>query len=185
MMIRMVGGWVFLLVPAHLGSPGQRAVKWLLCVCCHNEVCVRNSELHSTQLRVWNVCLADSPSTAQFTVMFLPVVLTVIYSSRLLSGSATGTSDMTNYSSSSHSTSSALSYTHWLPLVPSAILPLCVLDALSILLALCHSAACVSFQAAEQRVIEATLLTCAPLQHWLMDSRCHTVQIGSLRDSVK
>jgi len=30
MMIRMVGGWVFLLVPAHPGSPGQRAVKQLL-----------------------------------------------------------------------------------------------------------------------------------------------------------
>jgi len=28
--IRMVGGWMFLLVPAHLGSPGQRAVKRLL-----------------------------------------------------------------------------------------------------------------------------------------------------------
>ena len=27
MMIRMVGGCVFLLVPAHPGSPGQRAVK--------------------------------------------------------------------------------------------------------------------------------------------------------------
>jgi len=26
-MIKMVGGWVFLLVPAHPGSPGQRAVK--------------------------------------------------------------------------------------------------------------------------------------------------------------
>jgi len=34
MMIRMVGGWVFLLVPAHPGSPGQRAVKRLLCCCC-------------------------------------------------------------------------------------------------------------------------------------------------------
>jgi len=30
MTIRMVGGWVFLLVPAHPGSPGQRAVKRLL-----------------------------------------------------------------------------------------------------------------------------------------------------------
>ena len=30
MMIRMVGGWVFLLVLAHPGSPGQRTVKWLL-----------------------------------------------------------------------------------------------------------------------------------------------------------
>jgi len=29
MMIRMVG-WMFLLVPTHLGSPGQRAIKWLL-----------------------------------------------------------------------------------------------------------------------------------------------------------
>ena len=27
MMIRMVGGWVFVLVPAHPGSPGQRAVR--------------------------------------------------------------------------------------------------------------------------------------------------------------
>jgi len=33
MMIRMVGGWVFLLVPAHPTSPRQRAVKrLLLCV---------------------------------------------------------------------------------------------------------------------------------------------------------
>jgi len=30
MKIRMVGGWMFLLVPAHPGSPGQRAVKRLL-----------------------------------------------------------------------------------------------------------------------------------------------------------
>ena len=30
MMIRMVGGRVFLLVPAHPGSTGQRAVKRLL-----------------------------------------------------------------------------------------------------------------------------------------------------------
>jgi len=76
-------------------------------------------------------------------------------------------------------------HAHRLPLVPSALMLLCILDSLGVLLALCHSAACVSFQAAEQRVIEATLLTCAPQQHWLMDSRCHTVQIGSLRDSVK
>jgi len=30
MMIRMVGGWVFLLVLSYPGSPGQRAVKRLL-----------------------------------------------------------------------------------------------------------------------------------------------------------
>jgi len=30
MMIRMVDGWVFLLVPAHPDSPGQRAVQRLL-----------------------------------------------------------------------------------------------------------------------------------------------------------
>jgi len=29
-MIRMVGGWVFLLVPAHLGSSGQMAITRLL-----------------------------------------------------------------------------------------------------------------------------------------------------------
>jgi len=34
MMIRMVGGWVFLLVPAHPGSPGQTAVKRSLLLCC-------------------------------------------------------------------------------------------------------------------------------------------------------
>ena len=35
LMIRMgVSGWMFHLVPAHLGSPGQRAVKQL-CVWCH------------------------------------------------------------------------------------------------------------------------------------------------------
>jgi len=36
MMIRMVGRQVFLLVPAHPGSPRQRAVKrLLLCVLCN------------------------------------------------------------------------------------------------------------------------------------------------------
>jgi len=40
MMIRIVGGWVFLLVPVHPGSPGQRSIKRLLfCCCC---VCVVN-----------------------------------------------------------------------------------------------------------------------------------------------
>jgi len=32
MTIRMMGGWVFLLVPAHPGSPGQRAVKRVVVV---------------------------------------------------------------------------------------------------------------------------------------------------------
>jgi len=36
MMIRMVGGWVFLLIPAHPGSPGQRAVKRLLLLLEYN-----------------------------------------------------------------------------------------------------------------------------------------------------
>jgi len=37
LMIRMgVSGWMFLLVPAHPGSSGQRAVKWLyVCVCVY------------------------------------------------------------------------------------------------------------------------------------------------------
>jgi len=32
MMIRMVGGGVFLLVPAHPGSPGQRTIKTVVVV---------------------------------------------------------------------------------------------------------------------------------------------------------
>jgi len=35
MMIRMVGGRVCLLIPDQPGSPGQRAVKWLLYVRTH------------------------------------------------------------------------------------------------------------------------------------------------------
>jgi len=38
MMIRLAGGWMFLLVPAHPGSPGQRAAKRLLCCCNHQIV---------------------------------------------------------------------------------------------------------------------------------------------------
>jgi len=34
MTIRMVGGWMFLVVPAHQGSPGQRAIKRLLLLHC-------------------------------------------------------------------------------------------------------------------------------------------------------
>jgi len=45
MMIRMVGGWVFLLVPAHPGSPGQRAVKQLLCYCCNCSLLSLNGRL--------------------------------------------------------------------------------------------------------------------------------------------
>jgi len=33
-MIRMMGGWMFLLVPDHLGTPGHRAVKRLLLLLC-------------------------------------------------------------------------------------------------------------------------------------------------------
>ena len=55
MMIRMVGGWVFLLVPAHPGSPGQRAVKRLLlllllyCHHCNHHLTVKilqNFQIH-------------------------------------------------------------------------------------------------------------------------------------------
>ena len=34
---RGVSGWMFLVVPAHPGRPGQRAVKWSL---AHARVCV-------------------------------------------------------------------------------------------------------------------------------------------------
>jgi len=49
MMIRMVGGWVFLLVPAHPGSPGQRAIKRLLLMLC---VLVQFEVDHCRQM--WN-----------------------------------------------------------------------------------------------------------------------------------
>ena len=37
------GGWVFLLVPAHPGSPGQMAVKRLLLMCCYNVTHIFNN----------------------------------------------------------------------------------------------------------------------------------------------
>ena len=55
MMIRMVGGWVFLLVPADPGSPGQRAVKRSLCVlCCHVHT-YSDSIYHQTLRTLWTV----------------------------------------------------------------------------------------------------------------------------------
>ena len=34
---RGVSGWMFLLIPAHPGSPGQRIIKrWCVCVCRMN-----------------------------------------------------------------------------------------------------------------------------------------------------
>ena len=50
MMIRMVGGSVFLLVPAHLGSPGQRAVKQLLALlllpCTYNALLAEMCQIY-------------------------------------------------------------------------------------------------------------------------------------------
>jgi len=51
MLIRMVGGWVFIPAPAHPGSPGQRAVKrTLLLLCCcslahNNEITLHRARL--------------------------------------------------------------------------------------------------------------------------------------------
>ena len=42
-------GWMFILVPAHLGSPGQRAIKWLrVCLCVCVCVCVRETAWQKT-----------------------------------------------------------------------------------------------------------------------------------------
>jgi len=49
MMIRMVGGWVFLLVLVHPGSPRWRAVKWLLLLFCS---CVSVCQIY---VRLWLV----------------------------------------------------------------------------------------------------------------------------------
>jgi len=53
MIIRMVDGWKFLLVLAHLGSPGQRAAKRLLCCCCYMLLWT----LLTTQMQHLNCCL--------------------------------------------------------------------------------------------------------------------------------
>jgi len=78
MMIRMVGGWMFFLVTAHPGSPGQRAVKQLLMLLLLLLLAVYRSAIgrqltvlinwfscgftsHSTQNRcvcVWLTCLS-------------------------------------------------------------------------------------------------------------------------------
>jgi len=39
-MIRMVGGWVFPLVPAHPGSPGQRLENGCVCVLLYNVIII-------------------------------------------------------------------------------------------------------------------------------------------------
>jgi len=71
MMIRMVGGWMFLLVPAHMGSPGQRAVKQLSLLCCCKRIswtniskktrmCLKEIHLlplfHLKWLLLWQAC---------------------------------------------------------------------------------------------------------------------------------
>jgi len=50
MMIRMVGGWVFLLVPAHPGSPRQRAVKQLLLLLLQ---LIKETEM---TIQMWSAC---------------------------------------------------------------------------------------------------------------------------------
>ena len=52
MMIRMVGGWMLLLVLAHLGSPGHRAIKQLLLLLYYDysiNYCTRKFTLTITQ----------------------------------------------------------------------------------------------------------------------------------------
>jgi len=96
MMIRMVGGWMFLLVPAHPGSPGQRAVKRLLLLLqfTHTSSChlpcvnllpvhafvdIRSVSVNFSQLvhvsvalasewrtATWRCCITPSPTSTSF-----------------------------------------------------------------------------------------------------------------------
>ena len=53
---RGVSGWMFLLILAHLGSPGQRAVK-RSCVCGHQEehvACIKLSDEMLAWLSIWS-----------------------------------------------------------------------------------------------------------------------------------
>jgi len=74
MMMRMVGGWVFLLVPAHPGSPGQRAVKMvvvlLLLLLYHSQSSIFHHQLGSS----WLTRLHLHSSRASKGVHFLGVV---------------------------------------------------------------------------------------------------------------
>jgi len=74
MIMRIVGGWVFLLVPAHPGSPRQRAIKRLLvCVLCRQSKLVQKIKPNKwikvlfaifKSLIQYLLCHSDSPSTS-------------------------------------------------------------------------------------------------------------------------
>lgn len=63
-MIRMVGGWMFLLVQAHLGSPGQRAIKRLLLlfvqmIACELDMCEEYSANICGSSKFYRMCSAS------------------------------------------------------------------------------------------------------------------------------
>jgi len=66
----MVGGWMFLLVPAHQGSPGQRAVKRLL-LCIMKSYCLPEkfvSKMHTDD--------SDTHYSTRLSIGLLPVLIT-------------------------------------------------------------------------------------------------------------
>jgi len=70
-MIRMsVSGWVFLLVPAHPGCPGPKAVKWLcVCVCivwCEDIVLQQHSKMPCCRCKV-GICVDCQCASASRT----------------------------------------------------------------------------------------------------------------------
>jgi len=69
MMIRMVGEWVFLLVPAHPGSPGQRAVKQLL-LC----MCVTGEELVESMSMMCMLCMLEISIWREFAAAVRPII---------------------------------------------------------------------------------------------------------------
>jgi len=71
-MIRMVGGWAFLLVPAHPGSPGQRTVKRLLLLL----LCVRYLETRFLLVQITRAILCR-PLYCQITTNTLTVITAV------------------------------------------------------------------------------------------------------------
>ena len=69
-MIRLgVSGWVFLLVPAYPGCPGQKPLNGCVCVCARVCVCVRVCVLQSIEKRVSrkNLTLPIASSTLRNT----------------------------------------------------------------------------------------------------------------------
>ena len=97
MAIRMVGGWSFLLVPAHPGGPRQRAIKRLLLL-LYDYMYKWDEESWYVQLRRWKDCQRHPAGETWGSEQLLPMI-------DELGSPRTTTHDVTRHSVSPHSVS--------------------------------------------------------------------------------